>query len=76
MSHSFLFFITLSSPFFTIHDEEGENLKQGLEEIITDIYPKHFNGFTPKIQQPHRSSIFIPPKSFKRNQNRLYLHHY
>lgn len=28
-----------------------KNLKQGLEEIITDIYPKHFNGFTLKIQQ-------------------------
>ena len=28
-----------------------KNLKQGLKEIITDIYPKHFNGFTLKIQQ-------------------------
>ena len=28
-----------------------KNQKQGLEEIITDIYPKHFNGFTLKIQQ-------------------------
>ncbi len=73
-------FHALSFPFhspFTIHGKRGEKPETRLIENYYLYISQIFQWFYLKNTRPPRQHpIFIPPKSFKRNQNRLYLHHY